>query len=89
MLDFAKGFKTFIANGILLLIAGIKLISPEAEAPTADQAQAVAEHAGEILTHGQAIWVAFISFGNLILRAVTTSPLFNSAALKKMLGKSE
>ena len=64
-----KGFKTIAFNILMLVIMGVRVINPEAELPdeAAVEASVVSLDAG--LT---ALWGTV----NIILRAVTDSPIF-------------
>lgn len=71
-----KGYKTIIVNGFVVLFMAIKLIFPEAELPAPDDAGAIVDQADELVTKGQALWIGVLAFGNMVLRAVTTTSIF-------------
>ena len=64
-----KGFKTIAFNVIMLVVMGVRLINPEAELPDEAAVEATALSLDAGLT---ALW----GIGNVILRAITDSPIF-------------
>ncbi len=71
-----KGYKTIIVNGLVALFMVIKLISPDAELPTVESAGVIVDQADEIITKVQALYLGAYAFGNMILRAITSTSLF-------------
>lgn len=64
-----KGYKTVIFNVIMGLIMMIRALNPDAEVPGDESVNAAIDALDVTLT---ALW----GIGNLILRAITTSPVF-------------
>lgn len=68
-----KGYKTVIFNLIMGLIMMIRAMNPDAEVPSDGAVTSAIDAIDVALTMA---WSA----GNLILRAVTTSPIFKKGA---------
>lgn len=71
-----KGYKTMIINGLVVAFMAIKLVFPEAELPSPEDAGALVDQADEIITKTQALYVGALAFGNMVLRAVTSTSIF-------------
>lgn len=65
-----KGFKTVIFNVIMAVIMVIYAFNPDAERPSAEQVSSTIDM---VLTGLAAVW----AIGNVILRAISTAPIFN------------
>lgn len=68
-LSFAQGWKTVVFNVIMAIIAGVKIVNPDAEQPDAAAVQGALDVSNEAL-------LAITAVGNVILRAFTSSPIF-------------
>jgi len=64
-----KGFKTLVFNSVMAIIMLVRVFSPEAELPDAVTVEAAAVSLDQALG-------AFTVIVNVILRAVTNSPIF-------------
>lgn len=64
-----KGYRTVAFNAVMAIVAVATIVSPDAEVPTADQVQS-AVNGAEVAVVG--VWTV----GNMILRAITSSPIF-------------
>lgn len=64
-----KGYKTIIFNSIMAIIAVVYALNPDAEKPSAEQVQGSVDAV-------EAGFTAVLTVGNVILRAITTSPVF-------------
>lgn len=64
-----KGWKTVTFNVVMALIAVVYAMNPDAEKPSVEQVQGGIDAA-------EGGFVAALSVGNIILRAITTSPIF-------------
>ncbi len=65
-----KGFKTIAFNVIMVVVMGVRVINPEAELPDEAAVEATVMSLDAALT---AVW----GIGNIILRAITDSPIFS------------
>ena len=64
-----QGYKTIAVNALLALSFGLKAIVPDAEVPGVDAITSIVDQT--------AAWVvAGVAFANIILRVVTTTPVF-------------
>ena len=68
-----KGFRTILFNAVMAVVMIVKATNPDVELPD-DQAVTVAFDAVELAIG--LVW----SIGNLILRAITDSPIFKKEA---------
>jgi hypothetical protein len=64
-----KGWKTVLFNAVMVVIALVTTLNPDAEKPDAAAVQ------GAIDT-GEAAFATIWGVGNVILRALTNSPIF-------------
>ncbi len=64
-----KGYRTIAFNAVMAIIAVATIVSPDAEVPTADQVQSAVNGADAAVV---GVWTV----GNMILRAITSSPIF-------------
>lgn len=64
-----KGFKTIAFNLVMTIVMAVRVLSPEAELPDEAAVQATVNVVDAALT---AIW----GIVNILLRAVTDSPIF-------------
>lgn len=64
-----SGFKTIVFNTVMAVIMAVRIFSPEAELPDEATVEAAAMSLDQAL-------VAFTAVVNMILRAVTNSPVF-------------
>lgn len=64
-----QGWKTVVFNSIMGLIALVHVINPGAELPGQEAVQGVVDN-------GEALFTVILAVGNVILRAVTSSPIF-------------
>lgn len=69
-MDKLKGFRTVVFNVVMTFVMMWRVWQPEADLPDADQVNQALSAADVALT---ALW----GVGNLVLRAVTNSPIFN------------
>ena len=65
-----KGYKTIIFNTLMTVVAVVKALNPDTEAPSAEDLQAAVDSVDAAIA---AVW----GIGNVILRAITNSPIFN------------
>ena len=75
--DMLKGYKTMIVNAAVILMMAIKMISPDAELPDAADVGGLVDSADELIGKAEALYIAALATANMVLRAVTTSPMFN------------
>jgi len=64
-----KGYRTIAFNAVMAIVAAATIVSPDAELPTADQVQSAVNGV-------EAAVVGVWTVGNMILRAITSSPIF-------------
>jgi len=64
-----KGYRTIAFNAVMAIVAMATIFSPDAEVPTADQVQSAVNGV-------EAAVVGVWTVGNMILRAITSSPIF-------------
>jgi len=64
-----KGYRTIAFNVIMSIVAVLAIVAPDAEVPTADAVNAGID---AVETAVVAVW----SVGNMLLRAITNSPMF-------------
>lgn len=64
-----KGYRTILFNIVMTFLAAVTIVAPDADLPTADDVQSTL---GAVETAIVAVW----GIGNMILRAITTSPIF-------------
>lgn len=64
-----KGFKTFAFNVVMTIVMAVRVLNPEAELPDEAAVEAAVMSWDAGLT---ALW----GIGNLVLRALTDSPIF-------------
>lgn len=64
-----KGYKTIIFNVVMGLVMILRALSPESELPDAENVEDTIDSLDAALT---AVW----GVGNIILRAITDSPIF-------------
>jgi hypothetical protein len=76
-----KGYKTFIVNGVSLLVMIIIYFFPEATGnlPTSEEIGAVVDQADKLISDGGLLTVALTNIANMFLRAITTTSIFQSA----------
>lgn len=65
-----KGYKTVVFNIVMGAVMLVRALSPDVELPSEDQVNSAFDAVEAGLT---AIWTV----GNLLLRAITDSPIFN------------
>jgi len=65
-----KGWKTVSFNVIMAIIAAVYALNPDAEKPSPEQVQGGVDAV-------EVGFAAVMTVGNIILRAITTSPIFN------------
>lgn len=78
-----KGKKTMLVNGLVVLLAVFHVTFPDANVPDpsqagelVDQAENFIENNQDMLTDTQALWLGIYGIVNMILRAVTSTPVF-------------
>ena len=64
-----KGFKTIAFNVLMTIVMAVRVLNPEAELPDEAAVQATVNVVDAAIT---AAW----GIGNIILRAITDSPIF-------------
>lgn len=64
-----KGYKTIVFNVVMGLVLFIRAMSPESELPDAESVEGAVDAVGAAFA---AVW----GIGNVILRAITDSPIF-------------
>lgn len=69
MLELIKGYKTIAFNTVMTIVMLVRVLSPESELPDAASVQAGIDSIDATLT---ALW----GIGNMVLRAITDSPIF-------------
>ena len=65
-----KGFKTIAFNVVMTIVMAVRVLSPESELPDDAAVQAAVNAVDAAIT---AAW----GIGNIILRAITDSPIFS------------
>lgn len=65
-----KGYRTIIFNIVMTISMGLALWMPEAETPDAETVNTALDNVEAAIT---AVW----GIGNMILRAITNTPMFN------------
>ena len=71
-----KGYKTMIVNAGVILFMAMAMLNPAAELPTADDLGNMVDSADELVSKATALWGMALAAANMVLRAVTTSPIF-------------
>lgn len=71
-----KGYRTIILNVAALVFGVIAMLYPQAELPSIDDVDGLITQVDGILVSSQGLVVSVLAFVNLILRAVTTTPVF-------------
>ena len=68
-MSFLQGWKTVAFNAVMALIAAVKIFAPDSELPTP-------ESVTDMLDISDKALLAITAVGNVILRAVTSTPIF-------------